>query len=128
MASVAVDAPIGFAYRSDAERVGPAAKFAVDLPNQHLDALPWLATLSQLTDLAAEPVYLLSRRSRTQVGRSRSAAVVPALGVTQKVKRFLRQAAEPCLGLVHRQLQLGHHAPHHRHGLIGRAPAADDEV
>ena len=49
-------------------------------------------------------------------------------GVAQEVERLLRQAAEPRFRLVHRQLQLGHHPPHHVHGLFGRAVTADDEV
>ena len=106
---------------------GPAAKLAVDPLNHHRDVLPGLPVFRQLTDLAAEPVYLLARGSWSQIGLARSAVVVPTQGVTQKVKRFLRQTAEPRLGLVHRQLQLGHHLPHHSHGFFSRATTADHE-
>ena len=76
IASVAVDVPVGFAHRPDAEVVGPAAKFAVDSTNQLLDVLPSLPSCRQLTDRATEPVDLLLRGTWSQVGLARSAVVV----------------------------------------------------
>ena len=107
---------------------GPTTEFAVDPPNQHLDVLPSLPSFSQLIDLVAEPVYLLPRQTWSQIGLAHSAAIVSTLGVAQKVKRFLRQRAEPRLALVHRQFQRGHHLPHQGHGLFSRTATAVDEI
>src|SRR5271157_2137363 len=52
IAGVAVDVPVGFADRPDAEIVGPAAKFAVDSTNQLLDVPPSLPSCRQLIDRA----------------------------------------------------------------------------
>ncbi len=52
IAGVAVDVPVGFAHRPDAEVVGPAAKFAVDSTNQLIDVPPSLPSCRQLIDRA----------------------------------------------------------------------------
>src|ERR1700757_3630132 len=92
IASVAVDVPVGLAHRPDAEVVGPAAKFAVDPTNQLFDVQPGFPSFRQLTNRSTEAVDLLPRGTRSQVGLARSTVVVPTEGVTQKVKRLLRQA------------------------------------
>jgi hypothetical protein len=91
-AGVAVDVPVGFAHRPDAEVVGPAAKFAVDSTNQLLHVPPSLPSCRQLTDLATGPVDLLPRGTWSQVGLAHSAVVIPTEAVTQKIKRLFRQA------------------------------------
>ena len=67
------------------------------------------------------PDDFLPRRTRSQVRLARPAVIIPAKGVIQEVKRLIRQVTQACLRLVHLQLQLGHHPPHHGHGLVGRA-------
>src|SRR4029077_2447858 len=68
IADVAVDVPVGLAHRPDAQVVGPASYLAVDPPNLHLDGSPSLLSSRQLTNLTAEPLDLLPRRTRSYVG------------------------------------------------------------
>jgi hypothetical protein len=48
--------------------------------------------------------------------------------VTQKVEFLFRQFADPRLGFIHRQLQLGHDVSHHGQRFFRSATAADHQV
>jgi hypothetical protein len=74
-------------------------------PDAHQLASAYHLSRRQLTNLPAEPVDFLSRGTRSQIGLAPPAVVISAKGVTQEVKRLVRQAAHPRFRLVHRQLQ-----------------------
>ena len=104
LANVLVDVAIGFAERADAEIVAPTAKLAVDPTNLLIHVQPGRLPSRHLMDRVTESAHFLPRRSSPKVGVPRPRIVVPTQGITQKIKRLIRQAAEPRLRLVHRQL------------------------
>ena len=123
-----VHGTIDSAHRTLVEVVGPAGQLAVDGSHLLLYVHEHPPVAGQLADLPAEPLDLLLRRESTYVGPPRLGRVTAAECVTQEVERLVWHATELRLGFIHRQLQLGHHVPHHAHGLIGRATTADHEV
>ena len=117
------------AHRAEAEVVRPAQQLPVQLGHPVLD-LPSRANDGRSTrgSRPGEPLDLLRRRARPDVGPSRPRRVAPADRVAQKVERLLGDATQPRLGLVDRQLQPRHHRPHRGHRLVGGATTADHEV
>jgi hypothetical protein len=124
---VAVHRAVGLAHLPQPEVVGPPVQFLVQAAHQLLDIAQAPTSARLLADLAAEPLDLLRRRSRPDVGFARLRAT-QADRVTQEVKRLVGYFATPGLRLVDRQFQPGHHGPHRRHRLGGGAATTDHEV
>src|SRR5208283_975514 len=110
------------------EVVGPTIQLLVECPD-FLHGIPLARSpIRYFANLTAQLPDLFQRGSWSQIGPARPNRIVTSKRVPQKRKRTSRQATPPRLLLVHRQFQLGHHAPHRRHGLIGSAARADHEV
>src|SRR5208283_1720824 len=110
------------------EVVSPTIQLLVEYPD-FLHGIPLARSpIRYFANLTAQLPDLFQRGSWSQVGLARLNRIVTSKRVPQKRKRTFRQATPPRLLLVHRQFQLGHHAPHRRHGLIGSAARANHEV
>src|SRR5262249_24697485 len=110
------------------EVLRPTRALRVRWSHSLLDLRPEPPPVGHVADRVPEARDLLRRRVRADVGTPRPRRVTRADRVAQKVERLLGYAAQPGLGFVDRQLQLGHHAPHRGHRLRGGAPTADHEV
>src|SRR5512135_3430514 len=127
MAGMPVHGLIRLVHLAQAEVVRPALQFPVESRDLLLLVEPGPSAVGQFADLATESLDHFRGRARPDVGLARLRRVAPADRIAQKVERLLGYPTQPRLGLVDRQLQLGHHAPHRGHRLIGRAPTADHE-
>src|SRR5215471_10755113 len=127
-ARVSFHRPVGLADRTETKVVGPADDFPVELRHQYLYRLLSLTTSGRLTNRLTDALYASFRRSGAQIGAPRLRRIAAPKRITQEVELLFRQRADPCLGLVHRQLESGHHVPHGDEGLLRSAPAADHEI
>src|SRR3954447_25067233 len=91
---VGVHGAVGFADLPQPEVVGPPVQLLVEATHQLLDVEQAPAPTRLLADRAAEPLDLLRRRSRPDVGLARLRAT-QADRVTQEVERLLGDLATP---------------------------------
>src|SRR5215469_5382199 len=93
---------IGFAYRTQAEVVGPPnhplVKFLDHFRSIQVDRLASSFVADRLTDA----LHSLLVRDGAQIGSPRLHRVAATKPITQKYELLLRQLCDPCLGFVHR--------------------------
>ena len=83
---VAVHDGVGRTHRSQTEVVGPTDQFTVDLRDPVLGVDETPSAACHVADLAAEPLDLLLRRTRANIGSSRLWRITTTDGVTEEVK------------------------------------------
>jgi WD40 repeat protein len=88
MSAVVLDEPIRLTDRAKAKVIRPAGQAAIDAADLRFHVPQRLIGSCQRADLAADPLDLLPRRARADVGPARAWRVTATKGVTQEVERL----------------------------------------
>src|SRR6516162_4393061 len=123
---VFVERAIGFEGSTDTEVIGPPAQRAVQHVDELCGLLPAPRSVGQRVDPFDHALEALLGRSVAQPGLARLQRVHPSERITQEVKLPVRNSADPCLLLVHCQLQLAHDLAQVEQRLLRAASSAQD--
>ena len=125
---VLIDGPVGFTDRTKTEVVRPSRQFPVDRLYHRLCIL--LGTLKPrgFADVSTDALHSFLRRGGAQIGFARLRRVASADTIPQKIESLFRQAADPRLGLVDRQLQFRHDLSCRYQSLFRSVATADNEI
>lgn len=123
-----IDGSIGFTDRAKTEVVRPAKQLSVD--RLYLCLCFLLSTLKPrgLADFSTDALHSFLRRCGAQIGFARLRRVASADAIPQKIEALFRQAADPRLGLVDRQLQFRHDLSCRHQSLFRSVAATDNEI
>src|SRR5215471_6491300 len=123
---VVVERTIGFAGGADTEVIGPPAERAVQHVDELCGFLPATRSVGQRMDPFDHALDALLCRPVSQAGLACYRRVHPSERIPQEVKLPIRNPADPCLLVVHRQLQLAHDRAEMVQRRFGAAPSAQD--
>src|SRR6516225_5076228 len=123
---VVVEHPIRCAGGSNTKVIGPSAQRVVQLIHQPCGLLPSTRSVGQRVDSFDHALDARLRRSVAQPGLARLRRVHPPERIPQEVELPVRNPADPCLLLVHCQLQLAHEFAQVVQRLLRAAPLAQD--
>src|SRR6516165_4274627 len=123
---VIVERAICFAGSANIEVISPSAKRAVQLIHQPCGLLPRTRAVGQRVDSFAHALDALLGRSIAQPGLARLRRVHPPERIAQEVKLPVPNPTDPCLLLIHCQLQLAHDLAQMVQCVLRAAPSAQD--
>src|SRR5215472_3141485 len=111
-----LDRTVGLADWTQTEVVCPTDQLPVEVPYYGLGVPRGVSTSGHLTNLRTDALHPFLRRDSPHIGPPRLRRIAATKRIPQKVELLFRQTADPRLLLIHRELQLRHHAPHRRQG------------
>ncbi len=119
---------VGWADRPQTEVVGPAIQPLVERCYQRCRILLGVTPSGHLSDRLTNTLYSLLGRSGAPIGTPRLWRAASTKRIPEKIELFFRQATDPRLTFVHRQLQPRHHGPHRPQCLVGLGTTANHEI